>query len=180
MAHNSLSILDDDKNDDGHNAAIATIFWTNELKCRQFVRFLLYYACIQMSSFLVALIPAFIDIFLMENDGSIDTSAWNLPFLVVMPIDMQTILGWFLTWFYQLNMSIAYAVYMITTTTHFVCLCYWIIASCDYFARLIKSLKFDTQQIEMQKFKGKQTKRQWQNAKVKFQRAIELHVIIYE
>lgn len=161
--------LDDDD-------AATSIYWDSELKCRQFMKIFFYYSCIQLSSFLGPLFPAFIDIFFMDNEGdSIDTSAWNLPFLVVMPFDMETISGWLMTWLYQLNISIAYGIYMIIPTTHFVCSCYWIIGICQYFARLIETIKFDTQ-----KHMAEQQSKRWQNAKEKFQRAIEMHVKIYE
>lgn len=167
--------LDDD--DD----AVTTIYWTSELKCRKIIKLFFYYACLQMSSFLGALIPAFFDIFLHHNYGSsIDTSEWNLPFAVVMPVDMQTISGWLITWFYQLNVSVAYAVYMITTTTHFISLCCWIIGTCNHYSRLIESIKIDTQHIKMQNYNAEQQAKRWQNAKMKFQRAIEMHVNIYE
>lgn len=172
--------LDNDDRDD----AVTSTCWASELKCRQLVKILLYYGCVQLSSFLGALIRPFFDIFLKNNDNkSIDTSEWNLPFAVVMPVNMQTISGWFVAWFYQLNTSIAYGVYMITTTTHFVCLCYWIVGMCNHFSRLIESIRNDTQQIEMQKNNNEEEQQQakrWQKAKAKFQRAIEMHVNIYE
>lgn len=175
--------LDDDNESNGHANEAASIYWASELKCRRFVKILLYFAYIQLSTYFGALIPAFLDIFLMDSDdddGSIDTSSWNLPLMVVLPVDMQTVSGWLLTWLYQLVISVTYSAYVILTTTHFACLCYWIIAICNCFSLLIESITFDTQQIGKQKSKGKQTKHLWPNVKGKLQRAIEMHIKIFE
>lgn len=169
--------IDDDKN--GNHYSASAIYWASELKCRRFVKLLLCYACVQFSSVLGALIPAFIDIFLLNDDTSVDTSTWNLPFSVVMPFDMRTIWGWFLTWLYQFNICFAYSIYMVTTTTHFVCLCHFIVGICNHFAQLIESVKSDTQRIKMQTNNDEHSLR-WQNAKAKLQQSIEMHVNIYE
>lgn len=145
------------------------------MKCRRLIKRFLCYGCIHLSSFLPVLISVFIDMF----NGEFDGSAYNLPFNVIVPFNMESVWGWLLTWFLQLNESFKYNVQMITTTTQFVCFCYYIVTMCNHFNLLIDSIRFDSQQIQTEK--NVQNRQQmWFGAKAKLQRAIEMHVDIYE
>lgn len=162
----------DDKHD---NYDVFTFYWDCEMKCRRLTKRFLFYGCIHLSTFLPILIFVFIDIFKGEFDGS----AYNLPFNTIVPFDMQTVSGLLLTWLLQLNESFTYNVHMITTTTQFVCFCYYIIALCNHLNLLINSMRFDTQKIQMEK--NTQARQQmWLDAKVKLQRAIEIHIDVHE
>lgn len=150
-------------------------YWNCEMKCRRLTKRFLCYGCIHLSIFLPVLVFVFIDIFKGEFDGS----AYNLPFNTVVPFDMHTVSGLLFVWFLQLNESFTYNVHMITTTTQFVCFCYYIFAICDHFNHLIDSIHFDSQQIQM--VSNRETRQQmWLNARVKLQRAVEIHVDVYE
>lgn len=119
-----------------------------------------YYGYTSLSLVSAAIIPFLLNIFM----GDADPSVWNLPANTAVPFNTQSIFGWLLTYFYQSNMSLIYFVYLIITTTHFACCCYYIIAICDHFEQLITSIQADSMH----------------KADEKFQRAIQLHVKIYE
>lgn len=145
------------------------------MKCRRLTKRFLCYGCVQLSLFLPILISVFLDIFNDEFDGL----AYNLPFNAVVPFNMESISGWLLTWIYQFNESISYGVQMITTTTHFTSFCCYIMAMCAHFNLMIDSIRHDSQQIQTEK--NKQNHHQmWLNARAKLQRAIDIHVDIYE
>lgn len=145
------------------------------MKCRRLIKRFLYYGCIHLSTFLPLLIFVFIDIF----NGEFDGSAYNLPFNVFVPFNMETVSGWLLTWFLQLNESFKYNIQMITTTIQFVCCCYYIVTMCNHFNLLIDSIRTDSQQIQAKK-NSQNRQQMWHVARAKLQRAIEMHVDIYE
>lgn len=145
------------------------------MKCNELIGFFFKYACFHMSSFTAELILAIFDMCI----GNTDTSAWYLSFNIVLPFDTQSIFGWFLDWAFQSSSAVVYGFSMILTTTHFVCFCYYIIATCNHFGQLIDSLQFDCEQIR--KVKNTQNDpSMWYEAKRKLQKAIELHINIHE
>lgn len=141
-----------------------SIYWNNELKYRNFTKKMFYYGCFQISTFSTSLLQPIFEICM----GNIDISTWNLPFNVATPFDMKTILGWLLTWFFQVNVSIAYGLCMILMTTGFVGSCNYIVSICNHFELLINSMHSDTEQ------------RMWNNLRVKLYRVIERQCDIYE
>lgn len=151
------------------------LYWANEMKCRKIMKQFLCFGLILQVTIFSALISALFGIFF----GDSDPSDWNLPFMIVSPFDENTILGWFLTWFYQFNMCVMYFTYLFTTTTHFLCCCYYIMAICAHFNRLIMSINFDSTQIRKEKNIQKH-QQMWHDAMQKLQRAIEIHANIYE
>ena len=151
------------------------MYWGCEMKCRRWMKGFAYFGCFHQLTFLPILIFVFIDIY----NGKFDGSKYNLPFNAVVPFNKESVSGWLLTWFYQLNQSFAYSGQMLTITIHFVCFCYYIMTMCNHFNLLIDSIRFDTQQIQAKN--NTQIRHQiWMNARAKFQQAIELHVDIYE
>lgn len=141
-----------------------SIYWASELRYREFSKRMFYYGCFQISTFITPLLQPIIEICM----GNIDMTAWNLPFNMKTPFDMQTISGWLLTWFFQVNVSIAYGTGMIIMTSDFVGSCYYITSICNHFEMLINSTFLDTEQ------------QLWSNVQGKIQRAIQQHTKIYE
>lgn len=166
------SIFLDDENG-SHDAS--NLYWACEVKCRRLIKRFLYYGCAHLSTFLPVLIFVIVDIV----NGEFDGSAYNLPFNVVVPFNMESVLGWLLTWLYQFMESSTYNINMIITTTYIVCFCHYIIAMCKHFDQFCDSVRFDSQRIQVEK-NSRNRQRMWLNAKGKLQRAIELHVNIYE
>lgn len=172
--HCSLSSLfccccSDDESTD-HNATNVSkkansMYWTSESKYREFSKKMFYYGCFQISTFVTPLLQPIVEICI----GNVDITAWSLPFNVVVPFDMrESILGWLLTWFFQVNVSFAYGLCMIIMTTDFVGSCYYTISICNHFELLINSMHLNTEQ------------QIWPNVKAKLQRAIEQHIKLYE
>lgn len=145
------------------------------MKCRRLLKRLICYGCVHLSTFLPVLLTAFLDIF---NDN-FDGSAYNLPFNAVVPFDLESISGSLLAWFYQLNECFSYLVQMITTTAYFSSFCCYIMAMCGHFNWMIDSIHLDSQQIQMQKSAEKRHQ-MWLNVRAEYQRAIGLHIDIYE
>lgn len=81
-----------------------------------------------------------------KND--FDTSAWNLPFDVVVPFDTRPVWGWLLKWLFELNCSIAYILAMIIPTTYFFCFCLYIVAICNHFDALVDSFHLNIEQFQ--------------------------------
>lgn len=160
----------DDENDASH------LYWATEVKCRELTKRVLVFLCIEMSTILTMLIAALIDIFLGHAD---DTSKWNLPIELVVPVDTTRIFGWILNWFFQFDMCFVYLVHMITTTTHFAGCCYYIMTMCAHFERIMTSIQNDAEKVKAEELIQKRQKI-WNNAEEKLQRAIQLHVRIYE
>lgn len=79
--------------------------------------------------------------------GNRDTSAWNLPFNLVVPFNTETLGGWFLYWLFQLSGNIAYSLCIIIPTTHFTGFCRYIVAICNHFELLLEKIRFDFKQI---------------------------------
>lgn len=65
--------------------------------------------------------------------GNFDTSNWALPFTVGFPISTETVWGWYLEWLAQLSMTLGYNICIITTTSYFICCCFYLYAMCDQF-----------------------------------------------
>lgn len=80
--------------------------------------------------------------------GNSDASTWALPFDLSVPFDTNTILGWYLTWFFQFNISLCYVSCIITITTYFVCCCIYIGAICDHYEFLYKSVFVNVKQSD--------------------------------
>lgn len=141
-----------------------SMYWTSEVKYRRFSKKIFYYGCFQLSTFVPPLLQPIFEICM----GTVDTSGWNLPFNAASPFDMHTILGWLLTWFFQVNVSFAYGLCMIIMTTDFVGSCHYINSICNHFELLINSVHLDTEE------------QVWSNVQGKIRHAIERHVDIYE
>lgn len=141
-----------------------SMYWAHELRYRKFSKIMFYYGCFEISTLVAPLLKPIFEICM----GNVDITAWNLPFNTATPFDMQTILGWLLTWFFQVNVSFAYTLCMILMTTEFVGSCHYINSICNHFELLINSMHLDTEQ------------QLWSDVQGKIQRSIELHIDIYE
>ena len=145
------------------------------MKCQKLTKIFFYYGCVQVSTFFAAFFSAIFDI----CNGNIDVSAWNLPVPVELPFDIKSIFGWFLNWFFQFGSGTVYSFCMILTTTHFVCFCYYIIATCKHFDLFIESLHADCDKIEKEKNTQKHPK-MWSNVRENLQHIVEIHINIYK
>ena len=166
--YNKINDQDDDEN-------AANIYRKGESKGFKLTKIFFCYGCCQVLTFTTALFRAIFDI----CNGKTDTSAWKLPTNITLPFDTQSVYGWLLNWFLQINVGIAYSLSIILISTHFACFCFYIVATCKNFDLLIDSLHIDIEQIQQEKNTQKHPK-MWQNAKEKLQQAIEMHITIYE
>lgn len=116
---------------------IYDIYWSNELKCRKYTKRICCYILWHCQVFVAAF---FYPIYCIYA-GKLDTSKWPLPFNMVVPFDTTTIQGWYLMWFIQINSAITYCLSVISTTSYFVACCLYIVATCDHFNFLIRSIE---------------------------------------
>lgn len=108
-----------------------------------------------------------------------DTSAWNLPMRVSVPFNTDSVLGWFLLLFIQLNISAAYSLTVIAVTSYFICCCLYLEAMCDHFDELINLVKGDVEINRKEKNRSTSRKSEhqiWKN----LCDAIKIHGDLYE
>lgn len=83
--------------------------------------------------------------------GDFDTSAWNLPYSLVVPFDKTKLWSWYLLWFIQCNMGFSYTSSMVPVTSYFVCCCVYVFGICEHFELLIKSTWSDAEEYNDEK-----------------------------
>lgn len=105
------------------------IYWNAEQKCRKYTKKITNYFFINEAIFLGAPIFSIVSIL----TGNKDASTWALPMDLSVPFNTSTISGWYLTWFFQFNISLCYVSCIITITTYFVCCCIYINAICEHY-----------------------------------------------
>lgn len=171
---NLLHFILDTKHD-GHAVDANTFYWECEQKCHQLMKRFFYYVCVQLLTFTPVLIFVLWD--MVQND--FDGNKLNLPFNAIGPFNMDSKLGWLLTYFYQLSECASYTIGMVILSSYFMCCSYYIIAMCNHFHLLIESARFLSQEIQAEKI-ARNRQRMWLNVKAKLQRVIEMHVDIYE
>lgn len=135
-----------------------------------------YYLIYHAGPFVSPLIFAIIGI----RSGQIDMSAYILPFKMVMPFNTDTISGWCMEWFIQLNVGLSYAICMIISTNYFIYYCYNIIAICVHFELLIDSIECDVARISSEYEQKQHRTMAWQRVRTKFKRSVAIHVKMIE
>lgn len=145
-------------------------YWANEQKCRRITDLLIKYISFNQSTFVVALIYAFYNI----SIGNMNTSTWFLPFSMDPPFNTESFTGWFILWFFQQNMSLAYITCMVTITSYFVCCCFYIETMCNHFDLLMRLKR------EKSNTKRRESKENGPRFKEKLHEAVKLHINIFE
>lgn len=154
------------------------IYWNAEKKCRKYTKILACFIPLNQLIYGTAFILSFYKIFI----GHLDTSTWVLPFSLSVPFNTETIFGWYILCSIQFVMAFSYSSCISTTTSYFISSCFYIDAICDHFDSLIDSIKDDTQQTdEVKRFNPiKSTKKMYGNFELKFRKAVEINVKLYE
>lgn len=150
------------------------IYRETEQKCRKLTKTLIYYLCSQEFVFVFPILFSTYCVCV----GNYDTSSWISLFGLDLPFK-QTVWGWYLTWFCQINMSIVFALICFPITSYFICCCFYIDAMCSHFEILINSI--DRRIDRMLRQKNQQN---YQNLMRKvndtFYQAIDVHAKIFE
>lgn len=122
----------------GSGREVEHLYWTNEQKCRKYTKNMFcYYSLFNESATLVSLCSSVFMVF----TGNFDTSKLILPFTFAVPFDTETMWGWYLLWFIQLNVGVSYGKTMISITSYFICCCFYIETICDHFNLVIESIE---------------------------------------
>lgn len=157
------------------NANAFQVYWNTEKYCRKFTKIMFSYVLVHEQVFVASLIYSFYCIFA----GDLNTSKWPHIFNLVLPFDSTTLFGWYLMWFFQMNVSLAYTLSTVSTTSYFVCCCYYITTICDHFQLLIASIK-ETLCDNHDKNATTTNKKYFLQFKQQIDEAIELHVKLFE
>lgn len=83
--------------------------------------------------------------------GDFQTSAWNLPYTLVVPFDKTKLWSWYLLWFIQCNMGFSYTSSMVPVTVYFVCCCLYIFGICEHFELLMQATWSDADEYHAEK-----------------------------
>lgn len=157
------------------NEDILDIYWTIEKKCRKYTLIVTCFVFWNESAFIGPLVYSFYCIW----RGDYDILEWNLPFNIIVPFDTTNLLGWYLLWFYQFNVSFFYSSSFTVITSYFMSCCLYIGAICDHFDFLCDSIMEDVARNQIEKDPRKQRKRN-QQIHENIDRMIQTHVKMFE
>lgn len=151
------------------------IFWNTEQKCRKYTRKITSYFFINEAIFMGAPMYSIFSIIM----GNRDATTWALPMDLSVPFDTSTILGWYLTWFFQFNISLCYVSCIITITTYFVCCCFYIGAVCEHYEFLYNNV---CASLELYQNEKNSTERQNKRQRImeKMGEVVATHAKIFE
>lgn len=108
--------------------------------------------------------------------GNTDTSTWFLPYHFVVPFSTETLWGWYILMFIQINLSVAYALCTVSVTSYFMCSCFYLHTICDHFDRLI----FSANDIIKRRETPKNIQISYKQFKERFCQGIDIHIDIFE
>lgn len=158
-----------------HDEQIYYIYFNTEQKCRQFTKNFVKFIFINQQMYLAAMIFSIYSMIV----GNFDTSTWILPFKCWVPFNTESVYGYYLHWFIQFSMGMAYSSSQVTITAYFVCCCYYIVAICDHYKFVMQTIKTETDKNLDEKNPLLYQKRNCE-IKKKLLEAIDIHVKAYE
>lgn len=165
--NNELGLLPDD------DLEGSFIYWEVEQKCRKYAKAAAIFVIMHPS----AIMPTFLYSIYCVAIGSFDASKLFLPFHLMVPFNIQSIWGWYLLCMIQYNLGMVYIFCMVSIISYFVCCCFYIDASCEYFGHLIRSMDGLISRTHKTKDMWKLLK-MYRKATGKIKKAVELHVNI--
>lgn len=112
--------------------------------------------------------------------GNFDTTTWPPLTDVAVPYDETTIYGWFLTLLVIYGNELSYLLCFISASTYFVSCCNYIGAICDHFNKLMHSIEIDVQQNQRKQMNQRRFDETKDSIITQFNKAIQIHVEIYE
>ncbi|XP_055295179.1 uncharacterized protein LOC129564952 [Sitodiplosis mosellana] len=151
------------------------LYWNTEQKCRDFSAKFVKFIVVNQLMFVAAL---FFSIYCMIV-GNFDTSTWILPFECWVPFSTETPYGYYLKWFIQFSMGIAYSSSQVTITAYFVCCCHYIVSICDHYKFVMKLIGLETEKNQEEKSPLIHQKRNYEIRR-KLAEAINIHMKSYE
>lgn len=155
---------------DAHN-----IYWNTEQKCRKYSKIMFYFVILEQTLIIYALVVSIYDI----TNGSYDTSGWALPFFISVPFNTETLFGWYLLAFINVNISFAYSLGSITLTSYFISCCFYICAACEHYDLNIGRVTIEVELNQHEKNALNCMDRE-QNIRIHLCKAINTHNKLYE
>lgn len=150
-------------------------YWKIEQRCRKYTSMISRYVHCEQFIYASALVKSIISICM----GDFDTSAWNLPYTLVVPFDKTKLWSWYLLWFIQCNMGFSYTSSMVPVTVYFVCCCVYVFGICEHFELLIQATWNDAEMYHAEKNPIKRNIL-YRKLQKTLTDAIDAHVNLYE
>lgn len=113
--------------DSGSSTSI--IYWNVEKKCRDLIEKMIIFVILNSMITFASLFWSFYSL----ATGNFDTSTWNLPFDLVVPFEMTSVFRWYLLWLYNLLCNLGFAACLASTSSYFVCCCFYLGGVCKLF-----------------------------------------------
>lgn len=151
------------------------IYWDIEQKCRNFNDRFVKFVFVNQQMYIAALFYSFYCMIV----SNFDTSTWILPFTVWVPFDTTIVIGWYLLWFIQFSMGVAYSASQTTITSYFVCCSYYIGAICDHFNLLMDKVRVEVEENKSEKNPVAYQQR-YRRIEEFLSKAVEVHCNAYE
>lgn len=156
---------------DGHRN-IVEMYWEIEQKCCLYTKLMLYYIYGHQMPVLGALAHAVYCI----CTGDSNTSAWDLPFNVIVPFETQSVRGWLLKWLFEVGTGFVYILCIIIPTSYFFSFCLYIVAICSHFDLLTDEIRMDIDEAQNGTLHRQHHANLWHRVRKKITHLIAIHV----
>lgn len=118
-----------------------------EENCRKYSVMISYYVPFHQMIVLPPLLKTFFNIII----GNRDSSTWELPYPISVPFDSAIMWQWYIIWFYDLSIGIAYGYIVSLITMYFISFCLYISGICNQFDLLIDSIQTFSEENKTEK-----------------------------
>lgn len=112
--------------------------------------------------------------------GNYDTSAWQLPFDIVVPFDTGNLCGWYSMWMIQFKINLFYGAGFTAITSYFLACCLYIQAICDHFDLISNSFMENVEQNQCETNSTNCDRKSYLQVNQKMKQMVDIHVKIYE
>lgn len=150
------------------------IYWIAEKKCRKITLIMSTFIVMNQSVFMPPLIISFYNLYM----GIVDTSI-QLPFTIYVPFKIESMMRWYMLWFFQFSVDFGYGMSMSAPTSYFMSSCVYIVAICDHFNAIIDLVKKDIE-LNNQEKSPIERRRRYEKIKANLAKAVDIHVKIFE
>lgn len=151
------------------------MYWKWEQSCRRFTERLSRYVHAEQAIYL----PVFLRSLYLLFSGSFNASELILPYNLVMPIDIETVWGWYIYFYFSASIAFSFSSAMIPVTTFFVSCSYYISALCEHVGLLTELID---RNIELRLQEPNPFKRVVFDKKIQkvYSELVTLHVDLFE
>lgn len=113
---------------------VFNIYWYIERKCRRYSRIIHSYILINQTLYIAPFLNSIHGLLI----GNFETPP--IPFQMSVFFSTETIIGWYILIFIQVNMSLSYSASMTSIVAYFVSCCLYIMGICDQIDLMIREM----------------------------------------